>query len=79
MKPFKLIQGNNTNINKFEDEVAKAIEDGYEFNGEMIVKTISHANKPTEVLFFQPMTMEEHLDFEDDFEDHDEESEESDA
>lgn len=79
MRPFKLIQGNNTNISKFEDEVAKAIEEGYEFNGEMIVKTIPHANKPTEVLFFQPMTMEEHLDFEDDFEDHDEESEESDA
>ena len=65
MKPFKLIQGNNNNISKFEDEIVEAMENGYEFNGEMIVKTIENANKPTEILFFQPMTIDEHLDFED--------------
>ena len=78
MKPFKLIQGNNNNINKFEDEIAQAMENGYEFSSEMIVKVIENSNKPIEVLFFQPMTIEEHLDFDDDNLDysHNEEEEE---
>ena len=66
MKPFKLIQGNNNNINKFEDDIAQAMENGYEFSSEMIVKIVENPNKSIEVLFFQPMTIEEHLDFDDD-------------
>ena len=66
MKPFKLIQGSSNNISKFEDEVAQAIEDGYEFSSEMISKLIENQNKSIEVWFFQPMTIEEHLDFDDD-------------
>ena len=66
MKPFKLIQGNNNNINKFEDEIAQAMENGYEFSSEMIVKIVEHSNKSIDILFFQPMTIEEHLDFDDD-------------
>lgn len=65
MKPFKLIQGIGSNISKFEDEITKAMENGYEFSSELIIKTITHDNKPTEILLFQPMTIEEHLDFED--------------
>ncbi|MGD0465552.1 MAG: hypothetical protein ABSA84_02535 [Gammaproteobacteria bacterium] len=78
MKPFKLIQGNNNNIDKFEDEIAQAMENGYEFSSEMIVKVVEHANGPIDVLFFQPMTIEEHLDFDDDNLDysHNEEEEE---
>jgi hypothetical protein len=63
MKPFKIIQGNSNNINKFEEEIAKAIEDGYEFSNDMISTVINNSGK-TEILFFQPMTIEEHLDFE---------------
>ncbi len=77
MKPFKLIQGSSSNISKFEDEVAQAIEDGYEFSSDMISKLVEHSNKP-EVLFFQPMTIEEHLEFENedlDYTDNDEEIE----
>lgn len=74
MRPFKLIQGTNNNINEFEDEIAQAIESGYELSGELIVKIIENNNNPAEVLFFQPMVMEEHLDFgdEDDFAEEDE-------
>ena len=79
MNQFKLIQGSNNNINKFENEVSEAMENGYECSSEMIVKIIENTNKPSEVLFFQPMTIEEHLDFEDDeldyTEEHDDESE----
>lgn len=77
MKPFKLIQGSSNNISKFEEEVAQAIEDGYEFSSEMISKLVENANK-SEVLFFQPMTIEEHLEFENedlDYADQDEEIE----
>ncbi len=78
MKPFKLIQGSSNNISKFEDEVAQAIEDGYEFSSEMISKLIENQNKSIEVWFFQPMTIEEHLEFENedlDYPDNDEEVE----
>ncbi len=79
MKPFKLILGNSNNVTKFEDEVARAMENGYELSGEMIIKVIENQNKPLEILFFQPMTIEEHLDFEDDdFEEDDDNEEESD-
>lgn len=77
MKPFKLIQGSSNNISKFEDEVAQAIEDGYEFSSEMISKLVENSNQ-SEVLFFQPMTIEEHLEFENedlDYADNDEEVE----
>ena len=50
-------------INKFEEEVAQAIEDGYEFSSDMMSTKIDNAGK-VEILFFQPMTIEEHLDFE---------------
>ena len=76
MKPFKLIQGTNNNITAFEDEIAAAITNGYELSGELIVKIIENNNNPDKVLFFQPMVMEEHLDFEDDdeFEEDEEET-----
>lgn len=76
MKPFKLIQGTNNNITAFEDEIAEAITNGYELSGELIVKIIENNNNPDKVLFFQPMVMEEHLDFEDDdeFEEDEEET-----
>ena len=65
MKPFKLIQGSSHNISKFEEDVAQAIEDGYEISGEMVSEVIEKSNMP-EILFFQPMVFtEEHLDFED--------------
>lgn len=77
MKPFKLILGNSNNVTKFEDEIARAMENGYELSGEMIIKIIENQNKPLEILFFQPMTIEEHLDFEDDdFEEEDDDNEE---
>ena len=77
MKPFKLILGNSNNVTKFEDEVARAMENGYELSGEMIIKVIENQNKPLEILFFQPMTIEEHLDFDDDdFEEEDDDNEE---
>lgn len=75
MKPFKLIQGSSNNISKFEEEIAQAIEDGYEFSSDMISKLVGNSNK-TEILFFQPMTIEEHLEFENedlDYNDNDEE------
>lgn len=81
MKPFKLILGNSNNVTKFEDEIARAMENGYELSGEMIIKIIENQNKPLEILFFQPMTIEEQLDFEDDDfeeEDDDDNEEESD-
>lgn len=79
MKPFKLILGNSNNVTKFEDEVARAMENGYELSGEMIIKVIENQNKSLEILFFQPMTIEEHLDFEDDdFEEDDDNEVESD-
>lgn len=80
MKPFKLIQGNSNNISKFEDDIAQAIEDGYELGGEIISKVIENPNKSVEILFFQPMTIEEHLDFDDedlDYPDNDEEETEA--
>lgn len=75
MKPFKLIQGTNNNITAFEDEIAEAITNGYELSGELIVKIIENNNNSDKVLFFQPMVIEEHLDFEDDddFEEDDDE------
>ncbi len=63
MKPFKIIQGSSNNINKFEDEVSQAIEDGYEFSSDLISKLIETSNNPPEILFFQAMTIEENLDF----------------
>jgi hypothetical protein len=75
MKPFKLIQGSSHNISKFEDEVAQAIEEGYEFSSDMISKLVENSHNKSEVLFFQPMTIEEHLEFENedlDYNDNDE-------
>ena len=63
MKPFKIIQGTSKNISKFEDEVSQAIEDGYEFSSDLISKLIENPNNPPEILFFQAMTVEENLDF----------------
>ena len=64
MKPFRLIHGSSNNISKFEDEVAKAIEEGYEFSSDMISKLVENSHTKNEVLFFQPMTIEENLEFE---------------
>lgn len=75
MKPFKIIQGTSNNMSKFEDEVSQAIEDGYEFSSDLISKLIEKPNNPPEIWFFQAMTIEENLDFEDDdltYNEHDE-------
>lgn len=67
MKSFKIIQGTSNNITKFEDEISKAMEDGYEFSNDLISKVINpSSNGAPEVLFFQPMTLEEKLDLDND-------------
>jgi hypothetical protein len=65
MKSFRVIQGSNKDLNTFENDVSQAIEDGYEFAGELIVKTLPNNHKD-EVLLLQPMSIEDHLEFESD-------------
>lgn len=77
MKPFKIIQGNSNNISKFEEEISQAIEDGYEFSSDLISHLITTNNTP-EIWFYQPMSIEEHLEFENedlDYNDNDDEIE----
>lgn len=62
MKPYILIQGSSSSINEFEDKISSALEEGYEFNGELVTKVLDAAKK--ELIFLQPMIFEEELEFE---------------
>jgi hypothetical protein len=61
MKPYILIQGTSTNITDFEDKIASALEEGYEFSCDLITKVIDSAKK--ELVLLQPMILEEELEF----------------
>ena len=62
MKPYKLIQGSNDNIEAFEDAISSALEGGFEFASRLITKVITSSNGTSKVLFFQPMVFEEALE-----------------
>ncbi|MDB6096007.1 MAG: hypothetical protein JWM09_285 [Francisellaceae bacterium] len=63
MKPYVLIQGSNKNVEQFETKISEAIEAGYIFAGELITQCVASSN---EVLFFQPLILDEdELEFED--------------
>ena len=65
MQSYKLIQGNNTNVKGFEEQVSNAINEGYEFCSDLITQGVTKSNGSVEVLFFQPMALEDKIYFED--------------
>lgn len=59
MKPYILINGNTKDVQSFEEKISNAIEQGYEFSGDLIVKKTNDSD----FMLFQPMIMEEELEF----------------
>jgi hypothetical protein len=53
MKPFIIIKGSDQNLEDFEDNIADAIEQGYEVSSDLITHTTN--NKLT---LLQPMVLE---------------------
>lgn len=69
MKPYVLIKGTIDNIGEFEDKVSAALEEGYEFSGDLITKEFMSGGSSS-LLLIQPMIAEEEVMFDsDDFED----------
>jgi len=68
MKPYKIINGADDNIEAFEDAISSSLEEGYEFANRLITKVVTSSNGVNKVLFFQPMVFEDALDviYEDD-------------
>ena len=73
MKPYKLITGNNENIENFEDKVSSLLEEGYELANRLTTKVVKSSDGKEKVLFFQPMIFDELFD---DIYDEEEEEEE---
>lgn len=79
MSPYKLIKGSDKNMAAFEEQIAKAMEEGYDLANDLVTQLKTNANGEIEVLFFQAMINDEELEYEDeDEEDEDEEDEEVD-
>lgn len=79
MLPFKLIAGSDKNIAAFEDQISKALLEGYDLASNLVVKLKTNANGETEALLFQSMLCDEMLDSEDDDEYEDEEIDEEES
>ncbi len=75
MSPYKLIKGSDKNISAFEEQISKALEDGYDLATDLVVQLKVSANGEPETLFFQSMICEEALESDEEEEEDDEEYE----
>lgn len=66
MSPYKLIRGSDKNITAFEEQISKALEEGYDLANDLVVQLKVSANGEAESLFFQSMICEEALESEED-------------
>lgn len=71
MSPYKLIKGSDKNISTFEEEISKALADGYDLANDLVVQLKTNANGETETLLFQSLICDEAFDADD--EDYDDE------
>lgn len=86
MSPYKLIKGSDKNIAAFEEQISKALEEGYDLANDLVAKIKTLPNGETETLLFQSLICDEALELDEDEEDEyddeeeyeDEEEEESD-
>lgn len=75
MSPYKLIKGSDKNITAFEEQIAKALQEGYDLANDLVVQLITNANGETESVLFQSMICDEALDIDDDEEEYEDEEE----
>ncbi len=81
MSPYKLITGSNKNIAEFEEQISKALQEGYDLANDLVV----HPKNETEVLLFQALICDDALDTDEEdeedeeYEDEDEEELEEEA
>lgn len=54
MKPCILIKGSDKNIEEFENQIAYALEQGYEISGDLISHVI-RINNDDSIILLQPM------------------------
>lgn len=74
MSPYKLIKGSDKNIAAFEEEIAKALVEGFDLANDLVVQLKTNANGETETILYQSMICDDALELdEDDDEDYDEE------
>lgn len=66
MRPYILVKGSSNKIEDFEEKISAALEEGYDFSSELICKTINLASGEQELMFIQPMTLEEEFEFDSD-------------
>lgn len=81
MSPYKLIKGSDKNIADFEQQIAKALNEGYDLANDLVVQLKTTPNGDTETVLFQSLICEDALEYEDEeedeeYEDEDEEVEE---
>lgn len=70
MKPYLLVKGSIDNIGEFEDKVSSALEEGYDFSGDLITKDFNSG-----LILIQPMVLEEEITFDaEDFEEFEDEA-----
>ena len=69
MKPYILIKGTEQEIEEFETNVSQALEQGYELTSDLITKVVTQKNGETNIIFIQPMILEEAVEFEE-YEEH---------
>lgn len=75
MSPYKLIKGSDKNIAAFEEQIAKALQEGYDLANDLVVQLITNANGETESVLFQSMICDEALDIDDEEEEYEDEEE----
>lgn len=75
MSPYKLIKGSDKNIAAFEEQITKALLEGFDLANDLVVQLKTAANGETETLLFQAMICDELLDLDDDDEDLEDEEE----
>lgn len=75
MSPYKLIKGSDKNMSAFEEQISKAMLDGYDLANDLVTQIRTTSSGETEVLLFQAMINEDELEYEDDDEDEEDEEE----
>jgi hypothetical protein len=73
MSPYKLIKGSDKNITAFEEQISKALNEGYDLANDLVTQLKTNANGETETILFQSLICEEALEYADDEEDEDDE------
>lgn len=61
MRPYVLVKGTDADIESFEEKVAEALSQGFEFSSDLITQVVPSPTAGNTVLLFQPMVFDEDL------------------